>query len=852
MKAQESNSLPLSLFAALSRPPPAAWAAGVCVLAAAALAAWRYQAPWLAGALVVLAGASSLGAYKSISRMGRDGYIASLLLAATEESPKARLITDAAGGFVYANPSFHRLFAMAVSLDAISGIVEGPESADDFRRLVASARAGVPAEAEIALRLPPDITEWLRISVQPLPGRRGYVMWRAEDITADREMGAVRRREEDMLADFFDYLPVGFFSVDAEGRFISANRTLGEWLGVDADELRFQGHLFSDFVVAEESAPPPGRADNPGTFGEVTLRATDGRTFRAALAQSEKVDDEGAMVYSRSVLLRNLSWRDGGESSSQGLVQRLHWLFDEAPVGVVLLDLGGNVADCNRAFLKLLGLHREAVKGHPLTEFVNREDRADVGAQLSKVVMGAVRAAHLEVRMPGAGQGELAASIYASRIEDAAGEVSGLILHFIDTTEKKHLEVQFTQSQKMQAVGQLAGGVAHDFNNLLTAMIGFCDLLLERHDLADPSFSDIMQIKQNANRATNLVRQLLAFSRKQTLKPETIDPNEAISELSHLLGRLIGENIELVIEAGHDLGYIFVDRGQFDQVIINLVVNGRDAMPGGGALTIRTGALSLTEPMHRGAGLVAAGEYVLVEVTDTGQGIARENIEHIFEPFFSTKEVGEGTGLGLSTVYGIIHQTGGHIFVDSALGEGATFSIYLPRYAEGDALLLAKTDMETGEPQERPAPKPATDDADHPADNPADNPTEDLTGTGTVLLVEDEDAVRMFATRALTSKGYHVLEAGDGEEALDVINGADEAIDLIISDVVMPGMDGHTLIQLVRQEFPQVRVILMSGYAENVVAAEIERDPTIHFLAKPFSLKDLAGKVKEVMEESVV
>jgi len=409
-------------------------------------------------------------------------------------------------------------------------------------------------------------------------------------------------------------------------------------------------------------------------------------------------------------------------------------------------------------------------------------------------------------------------------MEDPDGEVSGLVLHFIDTTEQKHLEVQFAQSQKMQAVGQLAGGVAHDFNNLLTAMIGFCDLLLERHAPEDPSFADIMQIKQNTSRATNLVRQLLAFSRKQTLESIDVDPTAALSEMSNLLRRLIGETIKLVMDHGRGLGTIRVDPGQFDQVIINLAVNARDAMPGGGSLTIRTSTVRTDTPIERGLELIPAGEFVLIEVVDTGSGIPRESIGRIFEPFYSTKEKGAGTGLGLSTVYGIVRQTDGFIFVDSARGAGTTFNIYLPRY-EGTA--------EYGRAARAEATAAAVE--------------VDLTGAGTVLLVEDESAVRMFGARALRNKGYNVLEAENGEEALDVINGHDAPIDLIISDVVMPGMDGHTLARLVRQEITDIKIILMSGYAEDVLPGQIDQE-TIHFLPKPFSLKDLARTVKEVME----
>jgi two-component system cell cycle sensor histidine kinase/response regulator CckA len=411
--------------------------------------------------------------------------------------------------------------------------------------------------------------------------------------------------------------------------------------------------------------------------------------------------------------------------------------------------------------------------------------------------------------------------------------------------------VQFTQSQKMQAVGQLAGGVAHDFNNLLTAMIGFSDLLLEKHGPDDPSFDDIMQIRHNANRATNLVRQLLAFSRKQTLKPVVIDPAEALADLTHLLGRLIDEQVDLQLNNAPDAYLFQADRGQFDQVIINLAVNARDAMPGGGTLSITTRNETVMSPVQRGVDIMRPGAYLVIDVVDSGTGISRENLERIFEPFYSTKEVGAGTGLGLSTVYGIIRQSEGFIFVESAIGLGTTFTIYLPAYGVDEAgsdvseVLSAQASARAATQalsERRAAIERGEDDKVDVA--------RDLTGDNVILLVEDEDAVRMFGARALRNKGYTVIEADNGEAGLDALNafnGADQAIDLIVSDVVMPGMDGHTFVQLVRQEIPDMKVILMSGYAEDVFREEISRDPTIYFLAKPFSLKTLASTVKDVL-----
>jgi len=786
----------------------------------------------------------------TLGASGNADPVSALLRRAVDAAGDGVLITDQAGDFVYANPAFHRLFDKAASLDAIEKALEGDgqdAGKAEFKRLRANAENGLAGHTELALVTASGALEWRRLNVSPTTGARGQggALWRAEDITAGREVDAARRQQESNLADFLDLLPVGFFSADGDGQILYANQTLADWLGVTPQEMT--SRPLEDYL----SGGTKGEVTVPAAEGsaELHFRRPDGGAFKAQVVQtlciSDDGDEDGAPAYSRSVVIPDMKWLNspGGEDAPGSPEIRLHWLFDEAPVGIVLLDLDGNVAECNSAFLGLIGLNPEDLIGRPFADRVAQEDRGDIATALSKVVMGTARATHIETRMPGAGERQLVTSLYASRLENALGEISGLALHFIDTTEQKNLEVQFAQSQKMEAIGQLAGGIAHDFNNLLTAMIGFSDLLLTRHGPDDPSFADIQQIKQNANRATNLVRQLLAFSRKQTLAPVRIDVTEQLNELTSLLGRLIGAKIELSMDHGHDLPPIQADRGQFDQIIVNLAVNARDAMPGGGQMTIRTQALDIKEPVQRGPDLMPKGKYIQIEVIDTGTGIRKEDMERIFEPFFSTKEVGAGTGLGLSTVYGIIHQSGGYVFVDSAPGDGTTFSIYLPEYTDAVVADAAAVEaaLDAAQAQDQ-----AQDKA--PAKTPSSKAGDaDLTGAGTVLLVEDEDAVRMFGARALRNKGYHVLEADNGEGALDIISATDQPIDLIISDVVMPGMDGHTLVRLVRVELPDVKIILMSGYAEDVYRDEIGRDPTIHFLAKPFSLKGLASMVKDVM-----
>lgn len=515
---------------------------------------------------------------------------------------------------------------------------------------------------------------------------------------------------------------------------------------------------------------------------------------------------------------------DANQKAPPGEVEtRFRRLFDDAPVGIAVVGPGGGIVDANLAFAHLVaGAAVGDVIGRRFRDFV----QGDEVPALDEILAGPEAAAFgapVEVRFRG-GREERAARLYASRQgqgEGGLGEEGLGVLFLLDTTRQKALEHQIAQSQKLQAVGQLAGGIAHDFNNLLTAIIGFSDLLLIRHSAGEQSFADIMQIKQNANRAANLVRQLLAFSRQQTLRPKVLDVTDVLAELSNLLRRLIGENIELRMVHGRDLGPVQVDPGQLDQVIINLAVNARDAMPGGGVLSIRTANVTPADARALGPDILPEGDYVLIEVADTGHGIPVENLGKIFEPFFTTKEVGAGTGLGLSTVYGIVKQTGGFIVPASVQGRGATFSIYLPRHVPTDAaepVVVPAVERETGR---------------------------DLTGKGTILLVEDEDAVRTFAARALRNKGYTVLEAASGERALEIVISHNGRIDLLISDVVMPSMDGPTLIKQARRHRYDMKIIFISGYAEEAFRRNLDPRETFSFLPKPFSLKQLASKVKE-------
>nr|WP_281415098.1 PAS domain-containing sensor histidine kinase [Azospirillum picis] len=777
------------------------------------------------GALLTAGGIALLIA-RSVVVVRRAARIGALLGGALEGMPAGQLVCDGTDEVVFVNAAFRELAGWRRGerpLDALARQFSGdPDSAREFRRLRDRVRAGAASSAELAIpALDGHPPEWRRVQGQPVAGFPGSVHWRIEDITARRELEQVMLREQAKLADFMEHAPVGFFSVDQNGQFLFANATLAQWLEAAPGDLTDGERRLHDILAAPPSAAPFDLFDHGGSEqrGELTMVGLGGRRFQVAVAQSVVHADDGN-IHTRSVV-RDLSPEREWQEALRQSEQRFQRFFEDAPIGIALVDGTGELTECNEAFLSLIGSELDSVINRPMADLIVPAEREAMTLRLKEVQGGADPAAPLEVRLSGGR--ELTAQLYARRLANLARpDGGGLILHFIDMTERKSLEAQFAQSQKMQAVGQLAGGVAHDFNNLLTAMIGFCDLLLLRHKPGDQSFSDIMQIKQNANRAANLVRQLLAFSRQQTLQPRVINVTDVLAELANLLRRLIGENIELKMIHGRDLGLVKVDQNQLEQVIINLVVNARDAMAGGGKLTVNTSNYVVARPERREHETIPPGSYVSVEVIDTGCGIPRENLQRIFEPFYTTKEVGSGTGLGLSTVYGIVRQTGGFVLVDSAVGEGTTFTILLPHH-QGEL-----RPVDTAEPRERRS--------------------SDLTGTGTILLVEDEDAVRVFSARALRNKGYQVLEAKNGEAALQQIETAGARIDLLITDVVMPQMDGPTLARHVRVLRPEMRVIFISGYAEDRLG-EIDGVEVAHFLPKPFSLKQLATKVKEVIRD---
>ncbi|NUS99815.1 MAG: response regulator [Sphingomonas sp.] len=579
--------------------------------------------------------------------------------------------------------------------------------------------------------------------------------------------------------------------VDGEGRVLAANK------------------LFAD------RAFPSGRADESPRFSELVHVGEDGLfhlpaegeaglALRAVHVPVNPTQPNGTGTF----LLFDGSEGSSGSSNLQALLEML-------PIGLALVDRDGRFLTMNQAFRNAAGIKGNSKLVYP-GDLVVKEDKAAVADAVRRNARGPAMSGDLAIRLTRDPKEPVALTIAGLRgLGDAA-----VLLLLKDNSEEAKLKRQIAQATKMQAVGQLAGGVAHDFNNILTAIIGHCDLMLMRHTPGDSDYDDIQQIKSNSNRAAGLTRQLLAFSRQQTLRPQVLQLPDVVSEVSHLLKRLLGETVVLVVKHGRNLGSIRADPGQLEQVIINLAVNARDAMASksGGTLTIQTYAVRSDQVAELGSEILPIADYTALSVSDTGCGIPSNVLGKVFEPFFTTKEVGKGTGLGLSTVYGIVKQSGGFIFADSKVDEGTRFVIYLPVH-----------EVE----QKAQAPR-VTKGSDN-----------ELWGSGTVLLVEDEPMVRTVAERALTRHGYTVITANNGAEALEILGRGNEFV-LLISDVVMPEMDGPTMVREARQSRPELPVLFMSGYAEEQLRKSIDLDK-VAFLPKPFSVQELAEAARKAL-----
>ena len=760
-----------------------------------------------------------------------------LTKALVDTAPEGVVVVEDDGRIAYANEAYMQLAGAQgrPELRSVERLFVGaPEVSEAIYRLAQAAREQHPATEEIRMSPALGVARefgWYRVRVRPVarPAGRTGTVWTVSEVTHERERQENVFQELQHAIDYLDHAPAGFMSIEPRGAIVYMNATLATWLGYDLAKVGSGGLTMSDVVPANvvammsavEGAPGEVKTD---TF-DLDLRRRNGHSLPVRLYHRVAFGHDGRPGASRTLVLNRSPGEDLDEGQRAAEV-RFARFFNNTPIAIATVTRTGRVVRTNASFVRLFGmLPRTGAgpDGPSVLGIFHERDRAALESAVREAAEGRTDITPLDMGL--SGEAGRSARVWASPVSESDGEGEVAILYALDTTEQRQLEQQFAQAQKMQAVGQLAGGVAHDFNNVLQAIIGYSDLLLANHRPTDPAFQDIMQIKQNANRAASLVRQLLAFSRRQTLRPEVLNLGDTLSDLSMLLKRLLGERVELDLRHGRDLWFVKADVNQLEQVIVNLAVNARDAMPEGGKLTIRTGNVSAEDAAGLNLSGMTPGEYVLVEVADTGTGIPPDVVDKIFEPFFTTKEVGKGTGLGLSTVFGIVKQSGGFIYVDSTPGHGSTFRIYLPRH------------VPTPEEEEAAAPEPVA----------APAPVADLTGQGVILLVEDEDPVRAVNARALAARGYTVLEAASGVEALQIVDERSEPVDLVVSDVVMPEMDGPTLLRELRKRRSDVRVVFVSGYAEEAFRKNLPEGEEFKFLPKPFTLKQLVETVKQAV-----
>ncbi|AVA21761.1 cell cycle histidine kinase CckA [Rhizobium sp. LEGMi198b] len=776
--------------------------------------------------------------------------------------PDGTLITDEKGRIVYANGAYGRLTGAAKATDVQSLetlLSRNRESNEALYRLANGLRDGKEGSEEFRLLKPLGPGEsngngahWYRLKARVLPPEQGrgkaLHIWQITDITSERDDQERFFKELQNAIDYLDHAPAGFFSAGRKGEIFYLNATLAEWLGFDLTKFTPGSMTIGDLVAGEGLTLIQSVQAEPGLKKTVTLdldlRRANGQSLPVQIVHSVTSMRDGAPGESRTIVLTRQNGGDNDQSASVAAM-RFSRFFNNTPMAIASVDGAGRILRTNAPFLKLF------------SDLVSRDD-IERGAALESIVFDADRP-RLEQALAAAKdrQGDIPPidsrnpkddtrhfRFYINAVIDQTDEApeEAAIVYAVEVTEQKALETQMAQTQKLNAVGTLAGGIAHDFNNVLTAILLSSDHLLLQARPSDASFADLMEIKRNANRAAVLVRQLLAFSRKQTMRPTILNLTDVIGDLRMLVDRLLsGTHVKLDVDYGRDLWPVKTDLSQFEQVLINLCVNARDAMPEGGTLTLRTRNLSATDVAAFNYAYLPHEEMVLVEVSDTGTGIAPDIMDKIFEPFFTTKEVGKGTGLGLAMVYGIIKQSGGYIHPESEVGKGTTFRIFLPRHIVEIPTVI---EGQASESRDISAMDQSVAAVVPPPEEPAD-----LTGkSAVVLLVEDEEAVRRGGKRMLETRGYTVYEAGSGVEALDIMDELDGQVDVVVSDVVMPEMDGPSLLRELRKKYPDMKFIFVSGYAEDAFARNLPADAKFGFLPKPFSLKQLAVVVRETLD----
>jgi two-component system cell cycle sensor histidine kinase/response regulator CckA len=780
----------------------------------------------------------------------------SLARAFLNSHPDGSLITDDKGRIVYANAAYGALTGArkpteVQTLEAL--LSRHRESNEALYRLSNGLRDGKEGHEEFRLlrALGPSLNgsgaHWYRLKARTLQseesGGKPLRIWQISDITSERDDQERFFKELQNAIDYLDHAPAGFFSAGRKGEIFYLNATLAEWLGIDLTKFVPGSMTIGDMVAGEGLALIQSVQADPGLKKTVTLdldlKKSNGQSVPVQIVHSVTSMRDGAPGESRSIVLTRRDSKDGDQSASAASM-RFTRFFNNTPMAIASLDGDGRILRTNAPFLKLFSgiVSRDDVENGALFETIVQDidkPRLQGALAAAKDRQGDIPPLDSKTQADDGRHFRFYVNAVIDQSEEAPEEAA--IVYAVEVTEQKALEAQMAQTQKMNAVGTLAGGIAHDFNNVLTAILLSSDHLLLQARPADSGFADLMEIKRNANRAAVLVRQLLAFSRKQTMRPTVLNLTDVVGDLRMLVDRLLsGTNVKLDVEYGRDLWPVKTDLSQFEQVLINLCVNARDAMPQGGKLIVRTKNATAAEVAAFNYSYMPQEDMVLIEVSDNGTGIAPEIMDKIFEPFFTTKEVGKGTGLGLAMVYGIVKQSGGYIQPESEVGKGTTFRVFLPRHIIEPAI-AAEVDAVTPNAGNVVALQPAKPEQ-----------PEDLTGSAVILLVEDEEAVRRGGKRMLETRGYTVHEAGSGVEALEIMEELDGKIDIVVSDVVMPEMDGPTLLRELRKKYPDMKFIFVSGYAEDAFARNLPPESKFGFLPKPFSLKQLAVVVKETLE----
>ena len=780
------------------------------------------------------------------------------------DESKYQRVDNINGEIVVANKSAINFFGEENIGNYFSkNIIDNDANRLDLQKLYSAVKNIQPAIVELSVNPSKNSVfvseEWFKVSVKPVflnkadifegkyslkqIQKETYFYWVVENITAYKNMEQIFKTERAELENFVDYMPVGLYITDLHGTIEHVNETLAEFLKLSKDEAN--GLKLRDFINNY-----PEELDDVADFSGNLQLKIKGKKVDVFVIQKSIISDE--IRKNRGIVVWNLPNDADLNKSLYSLQNKFEHLFNSVPIGIISADEKHNIIEANQSAGSIFSKSKKELIKCNIKDIFSKEDT-------DKILKAVESDKTLQNSVFETNYADKKLRIQINRDEEAENS-AGLILYVRDISTESNLEQQVTQAQKMQAFGQMAGGVAHDFNNLLTAIIGYCDLLIQRHGVGDPSFSDLMQVKQNANRAASLARQMLTISRKQPLNPKLMNVAEAFMDVEHFISRFVGEQIKMQITCASGIGSIRFDPVQFSQVMINLAINARDAMNGKGTLTITSRSEHLTEPYHFGASVIQPGDFVVISVSDTGCGISPENLNRIFEPFFTTKKhtANSGTGLGLAMVYGIIHQTGGFIKVSSELGKGTTFELYLPEFANetdeneeksqseniirnkaGNAVLTTISPLTSDEKPVLGMNISEFDSRRSFALNPENTH---------ILFVDDEDAVRSVGARGLKRKGFAVTDCISAENALEHLDNG-EKFDMLITDMMMPGMSGADLAKIVQQRAPEMKIILASGYSEEIAKKELAGSKDFYFMSKPYSLGDLTKKVMEVLDK---